>query len=102
MNELEKAAGLSEAAAPAPEVAESVNECVANSEVEANNDAETTEVEKDEIRRIHSLSKEELCAELKAILESGNMEAHREVTAMKQAFFNLKTRETNDQLQTFV
>jgi archaellum component FlaC len=102
MNELEKAAGLSEAAAPAPEVAESVNECVANSEVEANNDAETTEVEKDEIRRIHSLSKEELCTELKAILESGNMEAHREVTAMKQAFFNLKTRETNDQLQTFV
>jgi len=103
MNELEKAAGLSEAAAPAPEVAESVKETVVvEPSMPTDDAAETPEAEKEELHRIHAMTKEELRDAIKEILEADNMEAHREVTAIKQAFFNIKTREANEQLQKFI
>ena len=48
------------------------------------------------------MTKQELLAELKSILEADNMEAHREVTALKQAFFNVKSRESMEALAAFV
>ena len=52
--------------------------------------------------RFHSMSKEELRDALKEILDTDNMEAHKEVTAIKQAFFNLKSRENLEALNAFV
>lgn len=103
MNELENAAGLSEAAAPTPEVAESVNETVVvEPSAPADDVVDAPEDDKEELRRIHAMTKEELRDAIKEILEAGNMEAHREVTLIKQAFFNIKTREANEQLQKFI
>ncbi len=55
-----------------------------------------------ELRRIHALDKDGLIAELKAILAADRMEAHKEVTSLKQAFFNLKTKENLDLLNAFI
>jgi hypothetical protein len=63
---------------------------------------EQDEEEKANGRRIHSMSKEELRDTLKEILAADNMEAHREVTAIKQAFFNLKNRENMELLDAYV
>ena len=48
------------------------------------------------------MSKEELRDALKDIVDSDNMEAHKEVTAIKQAFFNLKSRENIELLDAYV
>lgn len=53
-------------------------------------------------RRFNAMTKEQLRDTLKEILESGNMEAHREVTSIKQAFFNIKSRENMEALSAFV
>lgn len=95
---------------PTPEVAETENTCIEESSPSSDlaqvADAQTedgqTEEEKADSRRIHFMSKEELRDTLKAILESGNMEAHKEVTAIKQAFFNLKNRENMELLDAYV
>ncbi len=128
MNELEKTASTEETVTPAPEVAETEKECivesspaadlaaVADKETAAGACAETEspalalsevadeqdEEEKANGRRIHSMSKEELRDTLKEILAADNMEAHREVTAIKQAFFNLKNRENMELLDAYV
>ena len=51
------------------------------------------ETEEAPARNVHAMSKEELVAAMKEILENDKMESHREVTAMKQAFFSLRSRE---------
>lgn len=61
---------------------------------------ETPSVE--EGKRFHSMSKQELLDALKEILAADNMEAHREVTAIKQAFFNIKSRENLEELNAFI
>ena len=48
------------------------------------------ETEEAPARNVHAMSKEELVAARKEILENDKMESHREVTAMKQAFFSLR------------
>lgn len=53
-------------------------------------------------KNYHGLSKEELRDEIKDILERGDMEAHKDVTAIKQAFFNIKSRENIEALDKFV
>lgn len=53
-------------------------------------------------KNFHNLSKEELRDELKGILERNDMEAHKDVTALKQAFFNLKNRENMEALDKFI
>ena len=110
MKELEKTVAPEDTVTPTPEVAETENTCIEESSPSSDlaqvADAQTedgqTEEEKADSRRIHFMSKEELRDTLKAILESGNMEAHKEVTAIKQAFFNLKNRENMELLDAYV
>ena len=76
-------------------------EAVADSqESEAAPAEETPSAE--EGKRFHSMSKQELLDALKEILAADNMEAHREVTAIKQAFFNIKSRENLEELNAFI
>ena len=110
MNELEKTVAPEDTVTPTPEVAETENTCIEESSpssdlaqvADAHTEDGQTEEEKADSRRIHFMSKEELRDTLKAILESGNMEAHKEVTAIKQAFFNLKNRENMELLDAYV
>lgn len=51
---------------------------------------------------VHSMSKEELVAAIKDILDKDLMESHRDVTAMKQAFFAIRTRERMEELNAYV
>ncbi len=131
MNELEKAGCEQEPVTPSPEVAETNKECVEESspamdlenvadiqqaaeaadvcaetespalDIEAVADAADDEARED-ARRIHSMTKEELRDTLKEILDADNMEAHKEVTAIKQAFFNIKNRENLEALDRYV
>lgn len=103
MNELEKAVPAEEAVNPAPEMAETVKECIEESspaldlaEVADANDSAS------ESLQVHSMTKEQLRDALKDILERNDMEAHKDVTAIKQAFFNLKNRENMQLLDAFV
>lgn len=113
MNELEKAVSPEETVTPAPEVAETVKEecgktedvCALTespaesiSEVADKMEESANETEKN----FHAMTKEQLLAELKEILESGNMEAHKEVAAIKQAFFSLKNKENMAMLDAYV
>lgn len=61
---------------------------------------ETTD-EKDP-RRFHTLDKEGLLNEIRNIVAENRMEAHKDVTALKQAFFNIKTKENLDNLNAFI
>lgn len=126
MNELEKTVS-NEAVAPAPEVAETEKECVVESSPAAdlsavadaagttNECAETAspaealaemadarEDEKVAARNFHAMSKEQLRDSLREILDNNNMEAHKEVSAIKQAFFNIKNRENMEELDAWV
>lgn len=132
MNELEKAAPQEETVTPAPEVAKTENECVVESspalDIEAVADARSQEqcdaedacaVEsspaldieavadeqndtKTLARKYHAMTKEELLNSLKEIMESGNMEAHKDVAAIKQAYFNIQSKENLEALNAFV
>ncbi len=51
---------------------------------------------------IHNMSKEELVAAIKEIVDNDKMESHREVTALKQAFFAVRSRERLDELNAYV
>ncbi|MDE6811140.1 MAG: DUF349 domain-containing protein [Muribaculaceae bacterium] len=53
-------------------------------------------------KNIHALSKEELVGELRRIVESQEVNSHKEVVAIKQALFALRQREINDELNSFV
>ena len=64
--------------------------------------ADEQQEEEDNARNFHHMSKEELLDSLKSIVEQDNMEAHKDVAAIKQAFFNLKTRENMEALEAFV
>ena len=50
----------------------------------------------------HQMTKEELRDSLKNIIESGDLEKHKDVTAIKQAFYSLHNRELTQQLEEFV
>ncbi|MBD5341103.1 MAG: DUF349 domain-containing protein [Bacteroides sp.] len=50
----------------------------------------------------HNMSKEELNAVVRTILADNNMEAHRDITAIKQAFFNIRSRESLEEVNAFV
>lgn len=131
MNELDKTVPEKETVTPAPEVAETEKECVetvspaeAVSEVAdaqqaveacaveesptesiskvADAQQEETTDEENLRSRFHSMSKEELRDTLREILDADKMESHKEVAAIKQAFFNLKNRENLEQLDAFV
>ena len=50
----------------------------------------------------HNKSKSELNEAMREILSSNRMDAHKEVTAIKQAFFNIRNREAMDEVAAFV
>lgn len=64
--------------------------------------SEVADAQQEEVRNYHSMTKEELRDRLKEILSAEDMEAHKEVTGIKQAFFNLKNRENMEALDKFV
>lgn len=123
MNELEKkdpqeevstAAATQEAVSAPEECAEpEVKECV-----ESASPAETISEMTDAVQPVeqpaeeaegeepqhnfHNMSKEELVAALREVLDNDKMESHRDVTAMKQAFFSLRSRERLTELNAYV
>lgn len=52
--------------------------------------------------RFSKMGKEELVARLREIIESGDMNLHREVSAIKAAFFALRNQETYNELTSFI
>ncbi len=92
MNELEKAVPAEETVKPTEAVC-SIEETV-----------ETTNESADESTRVnfHSMDKNELTAQLREILADGRMDAHREVSLIKQLFFNIRSREHLEEIEAFV
>lgn len=56
----------------------------------------------EEGRNFHSMTKEELLAALREIVENSNASAHKEVMAIKQAFFLVRQKEMNLEMETFI
>lgn len=48
------------------------------------------------------MGKAELNEAMRSILAENRMDAHREVTAIKQAFFNIRSRESMEEVNAFV
>lgn len=109
MNELEnkdlpeQVTGLPEA-----EISETITEKIETPETEGGEVPEVEEYEvvdeesEDTPRQFHSMSKEELVAAIKDVIETDSMESHRQVTAMKQAFFNIRNRERIEELNNHI
>lgn len=67
--------------------------------------AETKEcdaTEASEAPAYHNMTREEMAAALKEILASGNLEAHKEVAAVKQAYYSLLNREATARLEAYI
>lgn len=92
---------ITDAEPPAQEAAGAKAEVPKASNEEA--EGETGDAERrDQLRRYHTMSKQELVDAIKEILESDNMEAHKDVATMKQVFFNIRSRENIEELNAFV
>lgn len=119
MNDLETTASANDAAQTCPVSVETITETIVTTDPVSGEITGTTTVsvgisetgseeieeaveELAEGRRFHTMSKEELVAELREILASDRMESHKEVAGMKQAFFNIKTKENLDALNAFI
>lgn len=63
---------------------------------------ETQEVENENRVNYHTLDKEGLLAALREVVEACRMDAHKEVSVMKQAFFNIRSREQLEEVTAFV
>lgn len=55
-----------------------------------------------ESKNVHEMSKEEILAELRKIVENENVNAHKEVLSLKQALFAIRQREINEEFNSFV
>ncbi|MDE5975993.1 MAG: DUF349 domain-containing protein, partial [Muribaculaceae bacterium] len=83
-------------AMPAPEV--EISETISET-----SDADLSEAEAPEsTRQFHSMSKPELIAALKEILESGNLEAHKDVALIKQVFYTIQNREITAEMEEYI
>lgn len=127
MNELEKTVSEEETVNPAPELAGTEKECTeesspaadistvadsqdaaeaeqvcAETESPAVSIADAADIAEEDRRNYHAMSKEKLRDAIKELLDSDDMEAHKDVAAMKQAFFNIKNRENMEALDKFV
>lgn len=114
MNEIEKVNSLEESTQTtpaAPVAAEPETECANETSpaediaaaADAETEAEEMEAADDKaFKNFHAMSKEELLDTLKKILEENNMAAHKEVASLKQAFFNIKSKENLDELNAFI
>lgn len=108
MNDLEKTAPEQELVNPTqnePVVEETENKSSESgkSAVEVETVAEVAAAEETEPTvNFHNKSKAELNETMREILASDRMDAHKEVTAIKQAFFNIRSRETMEEVAAFV
>ncbi len=113
MNDFEKAVPEQEAVVPTPAPEEAVSEETRVSQEEtpvcAEGESPALEIAEaadkaDEPRQPNyfAMSKEELLGALREILESGNMEAHKEVATVKQAFFNIRNKETLEEVNAYM
>lgn len=95
---------LAEAADNAAETKEADAETCAETESPAMDLAEAADAAEAEKKgnEYHGLSKEELVGKLKEILENNDMQAHKDVTLIRQAFFNIRRRETEAEMQAFL
>lgn len=82
-----------EESSPALDIAEVADEVSVESDVESDEPKPAD---------FHNLTKDELVGKLKEILDNDNMQAHKEVNLMKQAFFNIRKRETDAEMAKFV
>lgn len=60
------------------------------------------ETETTQSPRYHSMTKEQLMEELKRIIESEDLNAHRSVAAIKAAFYAIRSKEAYEELERFV
>lgn len=56
----------------------------------------------EESRNFHSMTKDELLAALREIVENSNASAHKDVMAIKQAFFLVRQKEMNLEMEAFI
>ena len=120
MNELEKTLSQQENATPEP-VVNTPEETKSQEQIVADNkvvtvDNELNEVEepeslnneldaddsKIEMRQYFAMSKEELLATLNSIVENEYAAQHKEVNAIKQAYYAIRKKELEDEAQQFV
>lgn len=73
----------------------SIAEVADEAETEADDKAQT-------VRNFHAMSREQLLDALKEIVESGNLEAHKEVAAIKQAYYSVVNKDAMNELAAFV
>lgn len=64
--------------------------------------ADAAEAEESAAKNYHSMTKQEMVEALRKIVAEGNMEAHKEVAAIKQAYYSLHNREMAAELEAFV
>ena len=60
------------------------------------------EQSEDTAKNVHAMSKEELLAELRQIVDNERVNAHRDVMSIKQALFSLRQREVNEEMNAYV
>jgi hypothetical protein len=58
--------------------------------------------EKEDLRKFYTMTKEELVAALHEILDNDRMSSHKEVAAIKQAYFSMRNKEIEAELAAFV
>lgn len=64
--------------------------------------AENVPEQGDDRKDVHSMTKNELVQTLRDIVAEKKVNAHREVTAIKQALFSLRQREINEELNVYL
>lgn len=64
--------------------------------------ADTLSEDKEETVNYHAMSKQEMIEALARIIASGDLEAHKEVAAIKQAYYTRINRDATDQMAAFV
>lgn len=88
---------------PSEDISELTDSLEGESEVSGMSESEG-DVDSDEPQRVnfHAMTKEELLTALREILSENRMDAHKEVSLIKQAFFNIRSKETLEEVNEFV
>lgn len=94
----------SETVDPEPEAsdAETVEVVAESEETEDETQEATAENAGESVPKFHSMTKEELVAELQKIIDAADMTAHRTVAAIKAAFYVVHNKEVYDEMAAFV
>lgn len=88
---------------PKPDsVAGEMNEQASAAEAVAETENSETRDPELSTKNYHLMSRDELVASLREIVASGDMEAHREVAAIKQAYYLMQNRDQLDAMSKFV